>query len=487
MSSSKRKLLVASAALILLSGISALYFYFQEQTSLDALPNLDFNGVEKQVAEKLQLLREQVEQHPGSSAAWGKFAMNLDIHDFKRESIPCYQQAAKLDPDDFRWAYYAATALRETGSQEAIQWFEYCQALNPDYLPFHILNGMMMLNHGRLQDAADAFQNALNTDSKSSHAYLGLGQVALARDDLALSKKHLLKAVEINPTHREVYGRLAEVYEKLNAPEKAAEAKRMAQQFSNVTRLADPLYAELVAEGESSYWYLIRGQRLNEKGHFPEAAEEFTLALKANPRAEAHYGLGFALQQMGNYEAAVSQYQAAIDLNPAYRDAHQDLAVTMFKMGNADKAIAQLETVIQVDPAFPGGYLNQGIYLISLGKDSEAVEVFRQGIENAPFDIRIANKLAWLLATSPKAALRNGEEAVRLAEKSCKLTNYRVPQNLDILAAAYAETMQFKKAEQIAQQAQQLAITAGQLDLADGIQSRLAMYEQNRAFRVKRF
>lgn len=487
MSKVNRKLVWGIIPLILLAGLAAWQFFISEQTSLDNLPVLDLSSTETQVAAKIKLLREEIERNPASAEAWGKFAMNLDIHDFKRESIQCYKQAATLDPGNFRWFYYTATALQDLGSPETMQWFAYCQNLNPVYLPFHILNGLMLLNNGRIEDASTAFRSALNIDANSSHAYLGLAQIAHAQNNPALSKQYLLKTIDINPGHGEAYALLTEVYQKLDKPEQAARAKRKALQFPNPTKVPDPLYADLVAEGVSSYWHLMRGQALNNKQNYTEASHEFSLALKAKPRAEAYNGLGFALHQMGNYPEASRQYNAAIALNPDYRDAFYNLAITLYKMGKVEESIGKLKEVNRLDPAFPDGYLNLGTYLTTLGRDSDAIATFRQGIANTSFDIRIASKLSWLLATLPYAALRDGPEAVRLGEKICETTNYEVPQNLDVLAAAYAETKQFSKAVKTARLARQLAVSTGLLDLAAAVQTRLKLYEKQRAFRVKRF
>ena len=67
------------------------------------------------------------------------------------------------------------------------------------------------------------------------------------------------------------------------------------------------------------------------------------------------------------------------------------------------------------------------------------------------------NNLAWVLATSPKAELRNGAEAVRLAERACELTHYGEPLFIGTLAAAYAEAGRFPEAVTTAEKAEQLA------------------------------
>jgi hypothetical protein len=55
------------------------------------------------------------------------------------------------------------------------------------------------------------------------------------------------------------------------------------------------------------------------------------------------------------------------------------------------------------------------------------------------------DEVAWLLATYPDSNVRDGAEAVRLAERACALTDRRVPALLATLAAAYAETGDFSR------------------------------------------
>jgi tetratricopeptide (TPR) repeat protein len=54
--------------------------------------------------------------------------------------------------------------------------------------------------------------------------------------------------------------------------------------------------------------------------------------------------------------------------------------------------------------------------------------------------------LAWLLATSPDPAVRDGGLAVEFAQKACHLTALKYRFGLESLAAAYAETGQFDQA-----------------------------------------
>ena len=92
------------------------------------------------------------------------------------------------------------------------------------------------------------------------------------------------------------------------------------------------------------------------------------------------------------------------------------------------------------------------------------------------------NELAWSLATSADPNLRDGTNAVVLADKAVAATSRKNASYLDTLAAAYAETGQFEKAVT----AQQEAIALLQTDEEKtDYQSRLKLYETNAPYRAK--
>jgi cytochrome c-type biogenesis protein CcmH/NrfG len=82
-----------------------------------------------------------------------------------------------------------------------------------------------------------------------------------------------------------------------------------------------------------------------------------------------------------------------------------------------------------------------------------------------PDRLEALNNLAWILATDSNAELRDGAEAVRLAERACELASGRQTVFIGTLAAAYAESGQFEKAVTTAQRACDLALSLGQTNL----------------------
>jgi tetratricopeptide (TPR) repeat protein len=90
------------------------------------------------------------------------------------------------------------------------------------------------------------------------------------------------------------------------------------------------------------------------------------------------------------------------------------------------------------------------------------------------------------LATSPEASIRNGSEAVLLAERAAQLRDARTPALLDILAAAYAEAGRFSEAVQTAQQAIQMASAQADTALTKLLGERIKLYRAGSAFRDAR-
>jgi hypothetical protein len=100
-----------------------------------------------------------------------------------------------------------------------------------------------------------------------------------------------------------------------------------------------------------------------------------------------------------------------------------------------------------------------------------------------PDDPETCNNLAWTLATSPREKLRNGEEAVRVAEHGCALTGYKKTMFVGTLAAAYAEAGRFEDAVKTAETALSLANAAGEKDLAAKNLELLNFYRARKPYR----
>src|ERR1035438_5541476 len=92
------------------------------------------------------------------------------------------------------------------------------------------------------------------------------------------------------------------------------------------------------------------------------------------------------------------------------------------------------------------------------------------------------NNLAWILATHPDPKLREGAEAVRLAERAASLAGSNSASALDTMAAAYAEVGRFAEAAGNIGQAIALAQAAGQTNAFAKFRARLDLYQAEKPF-----
>jgi tetratricopeptide (TPR) repeat protein len=104
-------------------------------------------------------------------------------------------------------------------------------------------------------------------------------------------------------------------------------------------------------------------------------------------------------------------------------------------------------------------------------------------LEIDPNDGNALNNLAWVLATHPDDAIRNGKRAVELAEKAISLPGGVVPIVLRTLAAAYAEAGDFSKAMDTLQHAIDLAAAQNNTSLLATLRHEMELYQTRTPYR----
>ncbi len=119
-------------------------------------------------------------------------------------------------------------------------------------------------------------------------------------------------------------------------------------------------------------------------------------------------------------------------------------------------------------------------------RESRHAEVIRyyQGILRIdPNDIQTRKSLAWLLATCLESQFRDALDAVTHASRACELVDWKDPDCVDTLAAAYAATGDFESAIKWQQQAIDLLPPSKDPELLAGFQERLQLYRNGEMYR----
>jgi Zn-dependent protease len=161
-------------------------------------------------------------------------------------------------------------------------------------------------------------------------------------------------------------------------------------------------------------------------------------------------------------------------------------AVSAYKSGKYDEAVELFTQVIDQggDPGLLATALtNRGPAEARRGQWQRAIADLEEALQLQPQLVSAHNNLAWLLATCPVDALRNGELALEHATWACKATGWATPNCLGTLAAAYAEVGDFGQAVQWQERA---LADAGyrQTYGEEAVRDRLRLYEQGLPFRL---
>jgi tetratricopeptide (TPR) repeat protein len=203
---------------------------------------------------------------------------------------------------------------------------------------------------------------------------------------------------------------------------------------------------------------------LMRRGEIDDAISHYEQALKSHPHhREAHYYLSIALlhnnlanalARKGRVDDAIVHYRKAVELKDDFADAHSNLAAMLARKGQTGEALAHYEKATVIAPEDAGSHQRLASMLLKAGREEEAIAHYRRALEIEPGSIVALNGLAWSLATSRDATLRNGREAVALAEKASQLRDGKDnPIVLRTLAASYAESGRFLEAVSVAERA----------------------------------
>jgi tetratricopeptide (TPR) repeat protein len=230
------------------------------------------------------------------------------------------------------------------------------------------------------------------------------------------------------------------------------------------------------------------GEAIYKLGRMTEAIAHFERVLRIEPNEPmAHASLGAALLKTGQTNAALAHLQKSLEIDPKQPSAHSSLGVLLLELGRLEESRSHLQTALAIDPENSEAHYNLGNVFLQMGQANEAVAEYGRALRINPDDIEALNNTAWILATCPDPQIRNGAQAVALAERADSLTLGKSPVIGATLAAAYAESGRFAEAVKSGQRALQLANLEGNMARADSIRAQIELYQSGAAFRDHRY
>jgi protein O-mannosyl-transferase len=234
-----------------------------------------------------------------------------------------------------------------------------------------------------------------------------------------------------------------------------------------------------VAHNNLGYLCVDRGDLDNALSHFETASRI------RSGKLDAHYNLGTAFVEMnlgdalarkGQADEAMVHFEQAIKLQPDYAEAYYNRGNVLFAKGRIDEAIADFEKALQIQPDDADAHTGLGNALLRKGALKDAIAHYNEAMALAPDDPHSRSNLAWVLATSTDASVRDGAKAVELAQQAVSLSGGRELLFFRTLAAAYAETGRFSDAIGVIRQAVAVARMQGKASLADLLEGDALLY-----------
>jgi tetratricopeptide (TPR) repeat protein len=136
------------------------------------------------------------------------------------------------------------------------------------------------------------------------------------------------------------------------------------------------------------------GRACQELGRLPEAIAAYHGATRLAPEMNAaHFNLALAYQQSGQLEAAADCYQQAISRHSELATAFNNLGVIREQQDNPSEAAQCYRCALRIDPTHANALYNLGNRHLSQGELDTAAELYHQALAQSPRHFKACTNL----------------------------------------------------------------------------------------------
>lgn len=312
--------------------------------------------------------------------------------------------------------------------------------------------------------AMNSFASFWIYDSVANHIWAAMDLQADEKRDAALIEAR--KAVDTDPSNATARVLLASILDEVG---QSGEALHEAERAAELAPL-------------NSLTHLGLAEVLLRQKDFEKAIKEARLSINlGQENLRAHFV--FLTSLFYNGEDASDAAREALAVSPYNAEIHHFLGVALARKGDAVGAFNQLAYAVLTKPEWIEASADLHRQLLALVNSSAAAKLLHQAAFSVPEATGALDELAWVFATHPNDELRDGNEAVLLAERACALTKRTDAMLLATLAAAYAETGNFGHAINTIQESLSKARSTGNADAIALGERLLASFQSNAPIR----
>ncbi len=438
----------------LLAGLIGLLPFAVTAAELLPVPQPPLGQTEAAVRTQLETSRGELDRlraQPGVppaelAQAFAKTGMLYLNYGFLAAAEPSLTNAQSLEPDNYRWPYYLGLVLLEQGNLEgAAQHFMRVLALRDGDLPTVLRLADVFRQLNRTNEARQLYESALQSPLGRAAGHAGLGRIALDAGEPQAAIEHLQAALQEQPDANSLAHPLGLAYRQLGDLEKARPL--LEQRGQNPVLFPDPLQRAVDALGVGAGARIMAGALALQAKDLKGAEAAYRDAVTAQPASvEARQGLATALAEQGNVAGAIAEYQKLLADQPDQPRILYSLGTLYAQQGNLTAAIPQLQRAVELQPDFAEAWLGLGEALAQKGEVAVAAQRFAKAVELDPNStqarLRLSRTLRFL-----------GQNAA--ADEALKVLLERDPGNLDgllLLAQNLIQDRQFEPAQARLQQ-----------------------------------
>jgi len=220
---------------------------------------------------------------------------------------------------------------------EAVEKLERATAIDGTNDQAYYNLALVHIDQTKFDRAKEDLQRAISINPEVAGYHEKLGTVLIELEDWAGAKAAFEKAIEVDDSLFKAYYKLAQVYEEMEDPQQALR-----------------MYTQAIEKGPRFLEaYSQLGRLYADLGYLDHSAQVLQSALQvAQPgtqeEADIHHLLGTVYQQQRNYDQAIEEFRAALDIEPGMRDALFSLGWTYSLQNQREEARRFLKKFVDV-------------------------------------------------------------------------------------------------------------------------------------------
>ena len=290
---------------------------------------------------QMQAAREQIlSQSSGMSKAqraeaWGRLGMLYQARSVIDEAEQAYTEALSQTAT-FRWHYLLAYVLDQRGDTEsAITHYQQALKFRPNDVLARLRLGVALSVTGNPQAALTALNRADRLAADSAVILAALADVYIANEQWDQARRHLQRAVDLDPAAGQLAYKLALVYRRLGDSDNAS--KWLAKRNMSGPGMADPLLMEVLQN--SPDFHVAAAERAWKRGQFDEALDAYNQAIALVPADTGiRLAAAYTLRELARQSEAIDQAMGVLAQDPKFASAWHLLAEMLVESAEIHKA-----------------------------------------------------------------------------------------------------------------------------------------------------